>query len=257
MKEEQNRKKPSPYNELLLFAEVEGVCPNCTNFLIADKKGRKRKEYEIAHIYPLNPKPEEKEILKDVEKLNEDVNHPDNLICLCLKCHNEFDNPRTLEEYHKMVSIKKDLIRIHKEKSIWSSSNIEDDINEIIDFLANEDFDFDTDILNYNPKTIDEKTDLTISKLTKWKIHQNVRGYFNEVKNKFINLDKVQPLTTETISTQIKQHYLLLRKSDTNKSQKEIFQAMVEWLNKITNGKSYESCEIIISYFVQNCEIFE
>ena len=257
MKEEQNRKTISPYNELLLFAEVDGVCPSCPSFLIADKKGRKRKEYQIAHIYPLNPKPEEKIILKDVEKLNEDVNHPDNLICLCLKCHNEFDNPRTLEEYYKMIGIKKDLIRIHREKSIWTSSNIENEINEIINFLANEDFDFNTDILNYNPKTIDEKTDLTISKLTKRKIHQNVQGYFNEVKYKFKNLDKIQPLTTETISTQIKQHYLLLRKNDSDKSQKEIFEAMVEWLNKRTNNKSFESCEIIISYFVQNCEIFE
>jgi hypothetical protein len=253
-----NRKNISRYDELQLFAEVDGICPNCPTILIGNKGGKKRKDYEIAHIYPLNPKVEETEILKNQEILNHDLNHSDNLICLCLKCHNEFDNPRTLEEYLNLLNKKKDLIRLSKEKSYWLNSNIENEIFEIIDFLANEDFDFnEPDILNYNPKTIDDKTDYTITKLTKRKIHKNVQDYFNQVKNKFRDLDSLQPGTTETISIQIKQHYLLLKKNDSKKNQKEIFDAMIEWLNKRTNNKSCESSEIIISYFIQNCEIFE
>lgn len=255
---ENNRKKISRYDELQLFAEVDGVCPNCPTILIGNKVGKKRKDYEIAHIYPLNAKAEEFEILKNQEILNEDLNHIHNLICLCLKCHNEFDNPRTLEEYLTLVKKKKDLIRLSKEKSIWINSNIEDEIFQIIDFLANEDFDFNQeDILNYDPKTIDEKTDSTITKLVKRKIHKNIQDYFNRVKSKFRELDYLQPGTTETISIQIKQHYLLLKKHNSEKNQKEIFDAMIEWLNKRTNNQSYESSEIIISYFIQNCEIFE
>lgn len=253
-----NRKNISRYVELQLFSEVDGVCPNCPNVLIGDKGGKKRKDYQIAHIYPLNPKVEEIETLKNVEILNIDLNHQDNLICLCLKCHNEFDNPRTLSEYDNLISKKKNLIRLFKEKSFWINSNIESEIFELIDFLANQDFDFDEqDILSYNPKTIDEKTNPTITKLTKRNIHKNVQDYFNKIKSKFRDLDSLQPGTTETISIQIKQHYLLLKKSDSEKNQKEIFDAMVEWLNKRTDNKSYESTEIIISYFIQNCEIFE
>lgn len=253
-----NRKTISKYDELQLFSEVDGVCPNCTTILIGNKSGKKRKDYEMAHIYPLNPKPEELVILKDVEKLNTDSNHPDNLICLCLKCHNEFDNPRTLEEYLKLFSKKKKLINLFKEKSYWTNSNIENEIFQLIDFLANEDTDLeDEDILNYDPKTIDDKTNSSITKLTKRKIHINVQEYFNKVKNKFRDLDKLQPGTTETISIQIKQHYLLLKKNDPTKNQKELFDAMTNWLNKRTQNISYESSEIIISYFVQNCEIFE
>ncbi len=253
-----NRKNISKYDELQLFNEVDGVCPNCPTILIGDKGGKKRKDYEIAHIYPLNPTQEEKEILKDEELLNADLNHQDNLICLCLKCHNEFDNPRTVIEYRNLLSKKKELIRLFKEKSIWANSNIENEIFELIDFLANEDFNFnENDILNYDPKTIDEKTDSSITKLTKRKIHKNVQDYFNQIKSKFRNLDNLQPGTTETISIQIKQHYLLLKKNNSQKNQKEIFDAMVGWLNKRTNSISYESSEIIVSYFIQNCEIFE
>lgn len=243
--------------ELLLFAEVDGVCPNCPNVLMYDKKGRKNKNYEIAHIYPLNPKPEELITLKNVVKLNNDPNHLDNLICLCVKCHNEYDNPRTLEEYNELVRKKQELIRKFKEKSIWIDTTLEQEIDEIINFLSNEEFQFDQDILEYDPKAIDEKINNTITETTKRKIHRNVQDYFKQVKNKFIELDMSQPGTTETISTQMKSHYLRLKKQDISKTQKELFDGMVDWLYKITHEKSKDSSEIIISYFIQNCEIFE
>ena len=61
-------------------------------------------------------------------------------------------------------------------------------------------------------------------------------------------------MTTEIISSQIKTHYLLLQKQSNN--QKEIFNAMVTWLQKQTKQNNQEASEIIISYFIQNCEIF-
>jgi hypothetical protein len=253
-----NRPTITDNQELILFSEVDGVCPNCPRVLMGDKNQRKIKNYEIAHIYPLNPTAEELVELKDVEKLSSDPNHLDNLICLCIACHNKFDNPRTRSEYNALVAKKKFIIKKSKEKSIWIDSTLENEIDEIILFLTTEEFNFDDqDILNYNPKTIDEKTDSTITELTKRKIHNNVQDYFKQVKNKFVEIEKVQPLTTETISTQIKAHYLKIRKQDPTKTQKEIFDAMVEWLNKQTQQKSKESSEIIISYFIQNCEIFE
>ena len=65
----ENRPQITDNQELLLFSEVDGVCPNCPNVLMYDKNGRKNKNYEIAHIYPLNPKPEEVKVLKDAGKV--------------------------------------------------------------------------------------------------------------------------------------------------------------------------------------------
>ena len=131
-----SRKKISENNQLILFAEVEGVCPNCPNQLMYDKNGRKEKKYEIAHIYPLNPKPEELVLLKDEERLSKDPNHNDNLICLCVDCHTKFDKPRTIEEYRNLFVKKKNLIRINKEKSIWINTGLETEISNIIDLLS-------------------------------------------------------------------------------------------------------------------------
>lgn len=90
--------------------------------------------------------------------------------------------------------------------------------------------------------------------MTKRKIHQNVQDYFYKISAKFKEIDFVEPMTTEIISSQIKTHYLLLKKQGTN--QKEIFEAMVTWLQKQTKQDNREASEIIISYFIQNCEIF-
>ena len=45
--------------ELAFTTEVDGQCPKCGNLLFFAKRGKKLKRYEIAHIYPLNAKPEE------------------------------------------------------------------------------------------------------------------------------------------------------------------------------------------------------
>lgn len=254
---QENRPPITENQKLLLFAEVDGVCPNCPNVLMYDKNGRKYKEFQIAHIYPLNPKPHEIETLKDEERLSKDPNHLDNLVCLCESCHTKFDKPRTVEEYQKLVLKKKDLIRLNNEKSIWKNTILENEIGQIIHSLASGDIDFEVDeMLNYDPLTIDKKTDDSITILTKRKIHRNVQDYYHIIRQKFVDLDNETPLTTETISTQIKSHYLLLSKRNESTNQKEIFDGMVNWLKRQTNQTTHDASEIVVSYFIQNCEVF-
>jgi hypothetical protein len=244
-------------DKLILFLEVDGMCPLCPNSLMYDKKNQNRKNFEIAHIYPLNPKKEELELLKNEEKLSLDPNDLKNLICLCVSCHTQFDKPRTIEEYGELVSIKKTLSRLTKDKSLWGDTKIENEILEIIRILATEDIDLSKeDILNYDPKEIDRKVNDTITFLTKRKIHRNVQDYFQIVKSKFIELDKITPLTTETISSQVKTHFLLLCKEHKDVKQKVIFEALVSWLSKRTKQDSNEASEILISDSIQNCEVF-
>ena len=58
-------KKESTDNEaILLVNEVDNLCPLCSLTLMYEKKGQKKKRYEAAHIYPLNPTKEESETLK-------------------------------------------------------------------------------------------------------------------------------------------------------------------------------------------------
>jgi hypothetical protein len=239
--------------QLILYSEVGGICPLCPTVLVYEKNGRNQKGFEIAHIYPLNPLQKEVVLLKDEEILNSDLDHSDNLICLCNPCHKKYDKDKSVQEYCELVKVKKDILKRKKEQEIWTKTSIEKEIFEIIDLLVAQDLEFD-DNLEYSPKTIDNKTNSSITLLTKRRIHQNVQDYFYKISAKFKELDSLEPMTTEVISSQIKTHYLLLRKQGTN--QKEIYDAMVVWLKKQTKQEGNEACEIIISFFIQNCEIF-
>lgn len=252
------RRQLTPNDKLILYAEVDGVCPLCPNQLMYAKEKSNQVGFEIAHIYPLNPTEAEAELLNNEERLSSDPDNLDNLICLCTDCHPKFDKPRTVEEYRELVEKKKKIIAREKDVGLWKNSSLDNEIEEVIHLLLDDEYDPNTsDILSYDPKAIDDKVDNTLAPLTRRGIHLNVRDYYTRISNKFSELDKLTPLTTETISTQIRSHYLRLKKLDTSRSQQEIFDGIVDWLDKRTNRISKNACEIVASYFVQNCEIFE
>ena len=62
------RKQYSDAQNVALLSQVSRVCPLCAEPLFY-RKGRKSfKNYEIAHIYPLNPSQEEKLLLRQVDR---------------------------------------------------------------------------------------------------------------------------------------------------------------------------------------------
>ena len=71
------------------------------------KQGKQHKLFEGAHIYPLNPSDEEKELLKNEKKLHDDVNHLNNIIALCRDCHTMFDILEQLRDTESCLISKK------------------------------------------------------------------------------------------------------------------------------------------------------
>lgn len=250
-----NRKTASDNQDIVLFEEVDGMCPLCSASLIYEKNGRKYRQFEKAHIYPLNPTSEEHELLKNEKKLSSDVNSLNNLIALCKSCHTQFDKPRTVEEYRKVYAIKKKLLKAAESKSVWKSFNLEEDINKIIEELAFEDNFKTYKKLEYDPKTIDSKINNTLSPLTKRKIKGQVSEYYHIVKSKLIAVDAIKQSSSELISSQIKSYYIKM--SLIHDDQQSIYEEIVNWLNHKTNSISYDASSIIVSFFIQNCEVFK
>jgi hypothetical protein len=240
--------------KLILFGQVEGMCPLCDNGLTQKKKGGIYKVFEIAHIYPENATPQEVELLKDEERLSDDVNDVNNALAVCPTCHTKFDKPRTVEEYRKWVGIKKQLINKSKAKNIYSLYTIESKIFVVLNKLQTVELGDNSGNLSLESLKIDEKADETLPPLTKRTIKHNVVDYFDYIKKLFIEIDKEQPFTFNLIATQVKAAYIKLKQI--NNDQEFIFWTLVDWLDKKTDNISKEACEIIISFFVQNCEVF-
>ena len=251
------RKAYTENENMILFNQVNGICP-IDNTPLLYKKGRSwYKVYEIAHIYPLNPTPQELIELEGVEKLFiNDPNELRNVICLSPNCHTRFDKPRTREEYNLLLKVKKELIAVGENRQKWHEFKLEEDIQILIERLSNEDYSLssDDDHIEYDPEEIKKKLNPTISALLHRKIERNVSEFYPIVSSIFKEQDFLNPLTTEKVSTQIKMYYLE-NKDDSN--QKAVFKRTVDWIHAKTRSHSMEASEILASYFVQNCELFE
>jgi hypothetical protein len=248
------RPKFSESTNIALVTQVMRVCPLCDKSLFYTKNGKSHKYYEIAHIYPLNPKPDEIILLATEEKLSSDMNHEANLMALCVGCHTKFDKPRTVDEYRALVGIKKELIKLAQQNLLMTQYEIEEDLKSVIESLYSEDLLPLSDI-DFHIKTVDQKLNESINNLTRRKIKNYVAEYYLFVKQRFVEMDANNPDSANLIASQVKTFYLKQKK--TCSSQQEIFKNIVAWINSKTKPKTAEAGEILASFFVQNCEVFE
>jgi hypothetical protein len=248
------RKKYSDAQNVALLSQVNRVCPLCAEPLFYKKGGKSFKNYELAHIYPLNPTQEEELLLKHEERLSDDVNDEDNIIPLCEICHGKLDKPRTVKEYRNLLALKKQLIERSGQESIWKRYTIENEISQVIEAIYDDpELDNEADI-DFTPREVDEKLDSTISRPTKIKIKGNVREYFIFIRQKFTELDSANPDLSEMISLQIKTYYI--KQKSMGSSQQVIFENIVSWIHAKTKPKTNDAAEIMASFFIQNCEVF-
>ncbi|QYX67065.1 HNH endonuclease (plasmid) [Shewanella putrefaciens] len=248
------RKKYSEAQNVALLSQVSRICPLCSEPLFYKKASQSFKNYEIAHIYPLNPTQEEMALLEHEERLSDDVNDENNVIPLCEICHGKFDKPRTVEEYRTLFEMKKRLIERSGQEAIWKRYAIEEEIGKIIESIYDDPSLAEDAEIEFDPKEVDEKLDSTISRPTKNKIKNNVREYFVFIKNKFSELDGAELDLSEIISLQIKTYYLKQKNMGLN--QQAIFENIVAWIHAKTKPKTNDAAEILASFFIQNCEIF-
>lgn len=241
--------------ELAFTTEVGGRCPKCGDHLFFAKRGRKLKRYEIAHIYPLNPKPAEVIELQNEERLSSDLNAFENLIALCVKCHTELDKLRTAEEYRDLVALKKALLQRTQQQEIQQQYHLQADIQHVINGLDSITAPLAGAALSYDAKKIDEKLDEMMPLPTKNKIKHNVSDYYQYVRTRFEDLERESPNLSELVSSQVKAFYV--QQKTLGFSQHVIFKNVVAWFMEKTKPETIEAAEIVASYFVQNCEVFE
>jgi len=249
------RRTPSPNEDAILLSEVENLCPKCNKSLMYKKNNRWNKRFEGAHIYPLNPTPVEAELLKDEERISEDVNDLKNFIALCRGCHKEFDHPRTVDEYRYLFNLKKKIIARSKAREAYHDYQIEAEIREIILMLSKDTNGSAFLPLGMEALKVDDKANESLEQITKMKIKNEVVFYYNFIKEQFQLLDsQTGSESFDLIAIQVHVYYKALKKNE--KSQEVIYEQMTEWLSKKTENSSKYVCSIIISFFIQNCEVF-
>lgn len=242
-----------PTTLLALCSQVNKVCPKCARPLFIKKGKNWVKDYEIAHIYPLNPTPAELAMLAGEPKLSEDPNDERNLIPLCFTCHKLYDTDKTLEDYRALKKIKERLLGQDVQRRIQFEYQIESDIVTIMGALMSEATKqaFDADFV---AKEIDNKLVGEISSLTKQKIKNDVSSFYLFVRNQLAEIEKMAPGQGVLIAMQVKVFYT--KQKALNLTQQQIFQNTVDWIVSKTPNGTEEAAAVVAAFFVQNCELF-
>lgn len=250
--------KPHPRftenQEMTLYAQVNGLCPLCRKVLSYKKANSIQKGFQIAHIYPLNPTFEEDVLFKEEIRLSKNSNSLDNLIPLCHNCHSRYDKHKTVEEYRQLVAIKQEIISNRNIQEEYYNCSIEIEIAEIIDILSQQLDDAYLSELDYSALKIDQKikkdTDRTLRNLIK----SSVLEYYHFIKKLFADIDRTHAGKFDLMASQIKTTYLKFNLMSDD--QRLIFHNMAEWLRAKTQRSSIYACEVVISFFIQSCEVF-
>ena len=245
-------------DEMALTTQVGGNCPLCGHALFRKKGPRWYKHYELAHIYPLNPTAQELEILQDVYRLCNDVNHVDNLIPLCVDCHARFDKPRTRVEYEQLCAIKRRLVDSADARALGAAFTIESSIRLVISNLqaaSAESLVSYVAELEFDPKVLDKKFDQSLPLLIRQKIRHGVADYYRFIKLAFRDLERDTPMSSHVIYCQVRAFYL--KQKSLGFSQPVIFANVVDWLKNTTRSDSVDAVEVVAAFFVQNCEVFD
>ncbi len=235
--------------------EVGGFCPICGKQLLVKKGSKINKQYQIAHIYPNSPNQHQKVELDGLERLGDTCEDFENKIALCKTCHGYYDDHTTKEEYLKILAIKKELLTINKIQEKLSAEEIEEELLLIMEQLSNAtDREIEEVSLKYKGIKVANKIEEQYCLLRR-RVEFNVCTYYGFIKDNMKNLSEQKRLNFDLLAAEIRTAYL---KSAGNTEDKIIiFNSMVSWMKSKITSASKEACEVMVSFFIQNCEVFD
>ncbi len=248
----QKRAKITDKTHTFHLREVEYHCPLCGKELESRFQKKRNKRYEIAHIYPNRPTIEQYERLHTLERLGDNSESYENKIALCKDCHDQQDYHTTVEEYLRLLEIKKVLLKKELMQYEASIMNLEEEIEFLVKkiVLARTD---SLPKLTYDAVAVKNKIENSYTLLLA-KVVAYVINYYPYIQNLFNQMDGENHFVFSVLCGEIKNCFIKL--NDITDDKELIFNELVKWIQTKTGSTSISACEAVISFFIQDCEVF-
>ncbi|MDU6876636.1 MAG: ABC-three component system protein [Clostridium botulinum] len=213
-------------HSLVLLAETGGKCQKCGRVLGIKKEGN---DINYAKVVRLSETDE---------------------VVLCVECEREIQSASE-EEKLALLSDKRDLENLIIARDATSRYTIERQIEQVLREVNLIDVTDDTQ-LKIEPVKVENKI---TEKRLKDRVLFDVRQLYEGVNDSLYRLAGENRLNVDKFAKNVRRMYE--DASESHISQSEIYYLLVETLFEKTGRKYRGACEIIISYFVQRCEVFD
>lgn len=220
-----------------LLGETGGYCPfpGCGKQLTVTKNGRVLPLYEVGVI--------------DRQKPTE----PHNLIAMCPQCCATYllDDSKKLSQ--KLQGIKHVLSTHMQSVNLLEELPLEKGIVGVISKIKKLG-EKELAGASLDPLEIKQKLDPLQDMALYTAVNNYVTTYFLKIKEIMMNLDKRGEINYDEIQNQIHSFYKRLKNA--KKSQIDIFNEITGKIHRATLQEDIY-CQIVVSYFVQSCEVFD
>lgn len=213
-------------HSLVLLAETGGKCQKCGRVLGIKKEGN---DINYAKVVRLSETDE---------------------VVLCVECEREMHSASE-EEKLALLSDKRDLENLMRARDATTRYTIEKQIEQVLREVDLMDVTDDTQ-LKIEPVKVENKI---IEKRLKDRVLFDVRQLYEGVNDSLYRLAGENKLNVDKFAKSVRRMYEDANESDIPQS--TIYHLLVETLFEKTGRKYREACGIIISYFVQRCEVFD
>ena len=248
----EKRKAHTEVDLQLYLKEVSFVCPLCGKILRHKKQKKGNKLYEIAHIFPNSPTEEQYERLSTLPRLGTSSESFENKIALCKDCHDQQDYHTTKEDYLNLYEKKQYFLMLTDLHEATLTMGLEEEIADVVKQVCSLHED-EMATLSYTPVRLTKKF-ATNELLLKNRVSMYVTSYYPYIRDCFKELEGSNGFRLNALSLQIKSCFTKMEGISDNKS--TIFDQLVSWIMSKTLSTSREACEAVVSFFVQNCEVF-
>lgn len=244
-------------DDVPLLSEVNYQCPKCHAPLIKKIKNQNVKKYTITNVFPNDLSQDDHALFIANRTPVAHLNSSDNMIALCSDCSESYLLYPELEEYIKLFDLKEYAKKNYHLQLQLSTLNLEDEIKEIINGLYEINSSASIQDFRMDPLLISKKIDPSYFVLQQL-VTNYVLQYYNFIRKLFSELDSSSANSFNIIASEIKLAYETIQPTCT--SQEEIYAKISEWIMQKLNTPNSEkyrfSCDIVVAFFIQNCEVF-
>lgn len=243
--------------KMSLLCEVASKCPICRKALIKKKASTASpiRVFDVAHIYPLNARSNEIELLLNEERLCDDIDSEGNFIALCKECHKLYDTEKTIDEYRYLVSVKKTCNKLRDLSELWDAQTLHKDILIIAERITSLSKDeLKKSQLSLEALKLTDKVNDDFGMINEIKVSTFITKFYLPIKENFKMLELEGKASYDFICSQVRSYYLALVMNEFK--QDEIYEQMVSWFMIKTGVNERSKAEVLVSYFIQNCEIY-
>lgn len=221
---------------IYLVSEEGSKCPNdgCPHMLYGNVNGRPELIYDVVEIDP-----------------DESSDDPNNLIALCPDCAARYRLSRSPLFIYRMRQIKDQVKNDTENFELISDQRIQEGVRRVIEKIPKMKPDTPVD-LNYNPGAVRQKIKPEHN-LLYMKAKMHVDYYYRPVNDALQEMGREGLLRYKPFCEQVRMNYLMLEEQ--GRDQPTIYRLLTDWLQSGTNEER-DYCEVVISFFIQNCEVF-